>query len=92
MQPQPVVAQIFGDNEGPEHVETSWWLRKRTVMQALGLLGGASLAPNVLPTLSLMGNGGNGSGNGGGGGGGGDGNGGCNPVYDLAVDAEGCGP
>ena len=92
MQAQPLLAQLSDDNEGLGKSQTSWWLRKRTAMQALGFLGGASLATNVLPSLSLMGKGGDGGGNGDGGGGGGGGNGGHNPIFDLAEGAEGYHP
>lgn len=86
-----LVAQLFDHNKDVGKNET-WWLRKKTAVQALGILGGAGFAANVLPSLSLMGYGGDGSGNGdggGGGGGGGGGNEGPNPVFDLAEDAEG---
>ncbi len=88
MQDPLVVAQLFDENKDVERKET-WWLRKETALQALGILGGAGLTANVLPSLSLMGNGGDGIGNGDSGGGGGGGNEGHNPVFDLAEDAEG---
>ncbi len=88
-QAQPLIAQLFEDSNDEGSNQTAWWLRKRTAVQALGFLGGASLATNLLPSLSLMGDGGDGGGYGDGGGGGGDGNGGHNPLYDLAEDAEG---
>jgi len=90
-QAQQLVAQYCEENDDVGRKKTSWWIQNRYAMQFIGILGGAGLATNVLPSLSLMGSGGDGSGTGGGGDGGGGGNGGYNPIFDLAEDAEGYG-